>query len=499
MNSRAWLFGLTIVSILILIGFQNCAPTQNFELSQTLPQEQLSSIDEPSQAPTPGATPTPLPTPNPTPGPTPTPVSTPTPLPTPTPMPTPLPLPVDNSTKGKYCLMPAPALPKVRTQVIDLYGKTLSGTVSINNLINSGDRLSDLNIYVEDLQMNRVPVSTALKLNGVPIKASNGVAISSNFALEHTTMIQLDNNLTEGVYQIGAAVSGLMSLEYRRSDLDPWTSLASVSSDVQNTRFVCGASLYLDRSDQVQLRVRQVHATNVDVSFGLYWRPVVGSLLPAYCGDVNSMYTGAGMPTQALRDILATGWSALTRENYTVVADGPNLVKNHSFESVPGPVVSGGLTFFSALPEWSGARRFEVWTNGTGGMNGSDGGKYLELDADDPSQEDAIWQYVPAVKDVSYRYMIDIGRRPDTLADVTNTVEMWVSWQKDDQFTLLSSDRGPNVAGQWSTMARVVKSRSDTNIMQVKIREPDSANDSVGSMVDNVIFREIRESRNICN
>lgn len=273
---------MTITAIATLSLFQNCAPTQNYDLEQ-MSQNSLGGAGAPNDAAPVGdevmADPTPTPVP------TATPEVQPTPTPTPTPTPGPGP-----GTRGAYCPFPATNMPKLKASFIDLHGVNLSENASINSMLARGTPLDGLNVYYESLNFGTVDVASHLTVNGASIRRDGEPALKDSFLVEYEGYLQLSSGAVSQTYQIGAAATGHLSVEVMLPGTTSFQTLIEQKSDLSGSRFLCGGQMFLRISDQVKIRVRQVHGSGEKLSLGLYLRPSKAE--SASCGWVGDLFSG---------------------------------------------------------------------------------------------------------------------------------------------------------------------------------------------------------------
>lgn len=152
--------------------------------------------------------------------------------------------------------------------------------------------------------------------------------------------------------------------------------------------------------------------------------------------------------------------------------DSGNVLVNGSFEQ-GNPVSPGGIAFPASLPGWTSVQgSFEVWGTGFGGNTASDGIAFLELD--NGGGQDAYSSNLTTDVGREYTLNFDLAIRNGT-SPSSNRVEFFVNGVSLGVFTPPSTT---------FTTFIVTFIGSGTDV--ITFREPASANDGVGGLIDNL-------------
>ena len=169
----------------------------------------------------------------------------------------------------------------------------------------------------------------------------------------------------------------------------------------------------------------------------------------------------------------AVGGTVLANDSYTggVTSTG-NILVNGSFEF--GHTVGiGSYGFVGSLPGWTpSGGAIEVWGDGFGGNIASDGDFFLELDY--AGAQDAYSQTLTTQPGRTYTISFDLAQRSGT-SPASNPVEFLVNGVVLGHFT-------PPSTTFTTQSVTFVGSGSDV----ITFREPASANDGVGGLIDNL-------------
>ena len=160
---------------------------------------------------------------------------------------------------------------------------------------------------------------------------------------------------------------------------------------------------------------------------------------------------------------------------FTIVGNNPELLTNGSFEL--SEVTSGaGYQTFGSISGWSAsASQIELHENGVStGQTASDGDQFLELDAG-PGNADNIYQDVQTESGKSYTLSFDVAQRPGLSAS-SNRIEVYWNGTLLDTIDPASTD--------WEKQTYSVVGTGGQD--RLEFREPSSANDGAGSMLDSV-------------
>lgn len=197
------------------------------------------------------------------------------------------------------------------------------------------------------------------------------------------------------------------------------------------------------------------------------------------------------------------GWTALGPENFVLVRDGDNLVQNGGFEKDgSGKLLSTGDGAFTAtsLQGWGSLNnKFEYWRHHND-MDAAGGNYFLELDVDQASKSDAVYQELAVKKGKDYRVLVETARRPDAEDEMTNTLRMVLMQYEGPN----ARDRGSRVIvgpghKKWAGFSIVARTLSGGDGKAwVGFSEDVGTDDSYGGLLDNVIVRQINESRAVC-
>lgn len=461
---RPIVFALTIAAIATLTLFQNCAPTQNFDLEQTA-QASLTGADGSADVPAP-------------PVPTPEPAATPAPTPEPEPEPTPTPAP-SPATAGAYCPIPSARLPKLKAAFVDLQGVDLQAGTSLSSLKKAGRALSGLDVYYEHVNFGRLPAAERMTLGTEPIRAEGGAHLKRNYLVEYEGYLQLPSGARTTTYQLGASFSGLLSVEIETPGASGLSTLIDHRGGVDQSRFVCGATVHLRVSDQARVRIRHVHGGGEHTELALFLRPVTSE--NTACSLVGALFDGSN-PVKGLASALgAGGWFALKEDNYVLARDGANLLVNGGFET-GNNLNDNSSEQPGSLAGWKSANSvFERWSRGYEGLPASEGRHFLELDVHDTSgKPDAIYQTLTLDKNAKYRFISEHARRPQKDGDLeTNQVHVAFLNRQGSSYvqTLLGTVAGPGNK-QWAGYAYVVSPSASE--VAVAFAERSDRNDSAG-------------------
>lgn len=446
---RPIVFALTIAAIATLTLFQNCAPTQNFDLEQA-PQASLNGED---------ALPAPV-------------------LPEPAaPAAPPMeeevePTPEWPATAGVYC--PADRQPQVKVAVINMDGANLL-SASLSGLRNSGTELSELTIYLKKPNYGKVSAAALMSIGASPILAAGGSLLDRNFMLEFTGHLQLSPGALSGDYQLVARHSGYLNVNLDNMDV------LSKKSDLEGVHVTCGAKLSgLRVADQLPFVIRQVHGVANDAQLELFLRPATGDL--SKCGDDMG------------------SWVALNDGNFVLEKDGENLVKNGSFEDDAAIPSASAYHYPGGLKNWTSTGGMERWSSNMHGLLSSHGSHYIELDKDTASSRDAIYQILSGLHvGQKYRYLSEHALRPEQGSVETNQVEVRVGTRAGTSAnfnrTVLETVVGAGNK-RWKGYSYIVT--PSVSELEISFAEPSSRNDSIGGMIDNIVFRKIADSSGKC-
>lgn len=449
-------FAMTIAAIASLTVFQNCAPTQNFDLAQ---QSSLSGAGDESTA-------VPVPTPTPSP-------EVVEPTPTPTPAPTPIPTPEISASGGTYC--PADRQPQVQAKVFDLGNAGLNGSASWQGIRSSAKELTDLKIFLKAINIPKMPVADILRVGGQAIQVIGGAELRQNYMIEMESYLQLPSGARSMDYQVVAKFSGHLQVEIFNSQTKSMTEVINKKSDANGMFEICGGVIPLKVTDQPQIRVRHVHGTNPDARLQLYLRPAEGDL--ANCG---------------------AGLTELRDSNFVLEPDEANLIVNAGFEDGSSQA-DGSVYALGSLNGWQSARGFERWTTKANGQNSVEGRHFVELDKDAGGSADEISQVLTSKIEIGqrYRFVSEHALRPEQGTRETNEVIVRFGNRAGGSYARsdLAVVTGPGNK-QWAGYAFVVTPTA--NDIEISFAEPGNRNDSVGGLIDSVHFKKIKDFRHLC-
>lgn len=472
-KQRRFSAGIAILGLVLF--FQNCGSSQNFDLEQAT--QSLSGVGDLSAPPAGNdGAPAPMPTPTPT------------------------PVPTGQATQGQFCARQAGELPKFRLSLADLREQKLEDVTSLDRFFRADVRLANLNIYLPKLDIKALPVHFGYDLGGQgTIRRDDGTELRERFAVMYESYLQLAQE-DHGTYQIAVAASGQVELEIQDAS-GVYVKRISAMTGIDETRFLCvNQNIFIRRGDQIGLRLRQTHRTGASLSAALYWRKVgsATSAASASCNASGELFRD-GQATSQMQTILNEGWRSPGADNLTLTTDGENLVVNGDFENVSGlslPTTGTWWKYFTSLPGWLAYQKFELQNSGFTNVFSFRGGNYwIELDAD--QGVDAIHQEITVKPNTSYRHLFDYATEPGTSQNTSQILVYRVASKTDGnfQFDHLDTVSAPNT-GAWLTYQRRIDSGT-SNRMKVKLMEG-GGDDNNGAYIDNVVFREIRENDRVC-
>lgn len=149
-----------------------------------------------------------------------------------------------------------------------------------------------------------------------------------------------------------------------------------------------------------------------------------------------------------------------------------NVLVNGSFEDGHG-VGAGGIDYPASLPGWTSVQgSFEVWGTGFLGNTASDGTAFLELD--NGGGRDAYSSNLTTDAGREYTLAFDLAQRNGTSSS-SNQVEFFVNGVSLGVFTPPST-----------TFSTFTVTFIGTGSDVITFREPASANDGVGGLIDNL-------------
>jgi VCBS repeat-containing protein len=193
---------------------------------------------------------------------------------------------------------------------------------------------------------------------------------------------------------------------------------------------------------------------------------------------VNVTVAGALEPPTARADTTTTGenmtaaGNVLANDSFTgATSSTGNVLVNGSFEQ-GSPTVPGGVGYAASLPGWTAPGGFEVWGTGFSGNIASNGSFFVELD--NGGAQDIYSQTLATQAGREYSISFDLAQRSGTAAS-SNMVQFLVNGVVVGTFT-------PTTTTFQTFSVNFVATGNDV----IAFREPASANDGLGGLIDNL-------------